>query len=170
MANSLKLKCLTSAHSSQRGSQTLPFCFSIQNSWKWYLNSYLLLQTYRLLRLILLHVNCKIKQSILLESWRVGRKEWVWMRKMLGKYVYAWKIPSLAGLLPVSSSSTHTWSLWLSSWPTWSTWEKKRWRHFTLCPSCRGTHSERQAPTPFFVGQNTGSKPKKARPSICFLP
>lgn len=67
VANSLKFKCLASAHSFQRGSQTPCFSVSCIQKSQAFKYSYLFttdIQTFR--TLILLHVNCKIKQGILL--------------------------------------------------------------------------------------------------------
>lgn len=88
------------------------------------------------------------------------------MRKMLGKYVYTWKILSLVGLLPISSSPTqyspgslcfpHDQNNQLGSM-SWV--EMKALHPLPLRQSSRGTHTERVFRTP-------GSRTRKALLSL----
>ena len=93
------------------------------------------------------------------------------MRKMLGKYVYARKIPSLVGLLPVSSSLTQH-SPGFLCFPHDQNGQRggMRWRHFILCPSYRGTHTERWSQTHFLAGQKARFKTKKGPSQHLFTP
>lgn len=100
--------------------------FFIQKAQGWYLSSYCFsknIETFK--TLILLHVNCKIKQGILLKSWRLDYKELGVEEKDARKICLhmkdrfsGWSASNFSFPDPVLS-----WIPLLSSSPKWSTWE-----------------------------------------------